>query len=203
VTRDGQELSPNLELVAIDIVRAVQKWKKDEDGNLTPDPSGTRVLGPGEKFPDVAKLNEETPKEEWIKGRSGQLEGPYQNQYLLYLLDPATMSKYSYPTATVGGGIAIRDLREKVMWMRKFRGPDTYAVVTLSDCFMKTKHGGRQRPNLLIKRWVGMGGGGGRKTLEHKPSPPTSPASPAAAPLEARDVTPPTISEELNDKLPF
>jgi len=188
VTREGEELSPTLELVAIDICRLVQRWKDQQ-------PVETRILAPGEKFPDVHALNETVPKEEWVKGPDGQLHGPWQSQYLLYLLDPATMSKFTYPTGTVGGGIGIRDLRDKVMWMRKFRGPNTYAVVTLSDTFMKTRFGGRQRHNFLIKRWVGMGGGSGEPNkLEHKPSPST-------VPLGAHEVKPPTIAEELNDDL--
>ena len=50
VTGAGEELPSDLELVVIDIGRVVQKWK---DGN----PVETRVLQPGEKFPDIDALN--------------------------------------------------------------------------------------------------------------------------------------------------
>ena len=38
--------------------------------------------------------------------------------------------------------------------MRRLRGQHVYPVVTLSNTFMNTKHGGRQRPHFVIKRWV-------------------------------------------------
>jgi hypothetical protein len=46
VTRGGAELTGNLELVAVNVIRVVQKWA---DGQ----PIETRVLGPGEKLPNL------------------------------------------------------------------------------------------------------------------------------------------------------
>jgi hypothetical protein len=212
-TRDGDELSPNLELVAVDVIRLVQRWQDQR-------PIETRVLAAGEKFPDLKALNESVPKDEWIEGPDGQPRGPWQNQHLLYLLDPATMSKFSYVTGTIGGAICVRDLVERVQWMRKFRGPNTYAVITLSTSFMPTKYGGRQRPSLLIKRWVSLDGA---EPLPSMPSPSLPPSSnpPAssgsasssnpsaattsAAPpwIGAHEVRPPSLKEEMGgDDLP-
>jgi hypothetical protein len=50
VTRSGEELSRNLELVAVDVSRVVQRW---EEGR----PVESRVLQPGEKLPDLEELN--------------------------------------------------------------------------------------------------------------------------------------------------
>src|SRR5262249_596218 len=55
VTTDGAELAPDRELIAVDIIRVVQKWKEKL-------PVETIILEPGQKFPDVKKMTEETPQ---------------------------------------------------------------------------------------------------------------------------------------------
>src|SRR6516162_7701249 len=154
VTRDGDELSADLELVAVDVGRVVQKWQDQQ-------PVDTIVLQPHQKFPDIEKMNEETPREEWGEGPDGKMRGPWQPQHVLYLLDLKTMDKYTYPTGTDGGRIAIRELRDKLVWMRRWRGSNVYAVVLLSNTFMKTRFGGRQRPHFKIVHWVRLGSEGG------------------------------------------
>ena len=153
-TRDDDEIATDLELIAVDVQRVVQKW---QDGL----PAETRILEPGEKFPDLEALNAEVPQSEWVEGPDGKLRGPWQAQHILYLLDPGTMDKYTFPTGTVGGRIAVGELRDKLIWMRRTRGPNVYPVVTLSDTHMRTRFGGRQRPHFKIVRWVRLGGEGG------------------------------------------
>jgi hypothetical protein len=229
VTRDGLELLPDLELVAIGVARVVQKWQDQV-------PVETRILGPGEKFPDLDQLNADTPRSEWGKGPDGQPRGPWQAQHILYLLDPATLDQFSFPTGTTGGQIAIRELVQKIKFMREFKGPHLVPVVCLSDKFMQTKFGGRQRPHFLVKRWVTKGNGSEEQVLLPAPAAPSlapgqaaensagesagTPAN-AIAPVEAaaklkmrttkRGVTridtnvvaEPTLREELNDEIPF
>jgi hypothetical protein len=151
VTRDEEELPADQELIATGIVRVLQKWV-----DHMPVKEETRFLKPGETV-DVDALNEAAPKAEWGE-RDGKPCGPWQCQYLVYLLDPKTMDRYTYATGTVGGGIAVRDFRDKVTWMRRMRGSNIFAVVTLSDKHMKTRHGGRQRPHLVVVRWIQLGG---------------------------------------------
>jgi hypothetical protein len=199
VTRDGEKVSPGLELVAVDIIRVVQKWENKR-------PVGTpRILGPGEKIPDIKALNEACPKSEWGTDPNGKPQGPYQLQYVLYLINLATMDRYTYPTNTTGGGICAHDFVDKVKLMRQFRGEHVFAVLTLSDIFMNTRFGGRQRPHLLIKRWVRMGG-------DNRPAPPVphptieATAEPAKTePLpEMQTVTEPTLAEQMgDDEVPF
>src|SRR5262249_231876 len=86
VTRDGDELPPGLELTANNVERVVQKWQDQH-------PVETIILQPHQKFPDIEKINEETPREEWIE-RFGKMCGPWQGQHILYLIDPKTMDKY-------------------------------------------------------------------------------------------------------------
>jgi hypothetical protein len=214
VTRDGDELPKNLGLVAVSVVRVVQKWTPDREPDGPP-----LILEPNQKFPNIEEMNNKAPREEWGEGPDGKPCGPYQGQHVLYLLDLETMDKYTYPTSTVGGRIAIRDLRDKLCFMRKLRGPDVYPVVTLSDTFFPTRFGGRQRPHFVIKQpggWVRLGGGGegGEVQAVTPPSSPATPqqaldqfAKPAAKPAPQTDlplttVETPTLGEEMNDALP-
>lgn len=172
-TRDGQELSSDLELVAVDLGRVVQKWQDQA-------PVETIVLEPGQKFPNIEELNDKTPRSEWTEGPDGKPRGPWQAQQIVYLLNAATLDRYSFPTGTTGGSIAVRDLVDKTKWMRRFRGQHVYPVIVLSDTYMNTKWGGRQRPHFLIKRWVNLG-------ADEKMLPAPGPTSPPASAQEALD----------------
>jgi CHC2 zinc finger/Toprim domain len=99
---DEDEIDPKREFIAVDIIRVIQRWHDAK-------PAETIVIGPHEKFPDVRKMNDEVPKEEWIEGPDGQPRGPWQAQHLFYLLDPVTMDRFTFPTGTVGGSMAARD----------------------------------------------------------------------------------------------
>jgi hypothetical protein len=161
---DGEDVPPDLELVAVDIARVVQKWQDHA-------PVETIVLEPGQKFPDVEQMNEDTPQDEWVDGPDGKPRGPWQSQHVVYLLNIETMDRFSYPTATIGGGIAVRELVDKTRWMRRYRGENVFPVVTLTDKHMNTKYGGRQRPFFEIKRWIRLGDGKaieapGQQTIE-------------------------------------
>src|SRR6516225_5060336 len=192
ITRDGDELSADLELVAVNVARVVQKWQDQQ-------PVETIILEPNQKFPDVEELNEKVPKKEWVEGPDGNLRGPWQAQHIVYLLDLKTMDKYTFPTGTTGGRIAVRDLRDKTMWMRRLRGPNVYAVVLLSDTFMNTKWGGRQRPHFKIVRWVSLGSEGGQ--VEALPPPPATPTQQTPE-LPLTTVTEPSIQEDMDDEIP-
>jgi hypothetical protein len=146
------------------------------------------VLAPEERFPNIRQLNAEVPQSEWVKGPDGQMRGPWQAQHIVYLLNPETMDIYSFATGTVGGAIAVRDLRERTSWMRKLRGSGVYPVVTLSDVHMNTRYGGRQRPHFKVQRFVALGGNGGAV------------AGPETKQLTA--VPKPTVGEEIGDELP-
>src|SRR5262245_32841758 len=134
-TNDGEEIDENREFVAVDIARVVQRWHDQK-------PIETIVLAPYQKFPDVKALNDAVPREEWVEGPDGNPRGPWQAQHIVYLLDPTTMDRFTFPTGTIGGAIAVRDLTDKVKWMRRFRGENVFAVVSLRDVFMNTKFGG-------------------------------------------------------------
>ena len=195
VTGDDEEMSRERELIPIDIVRIAQKW-------IDQMPRETIVVPPGAKFPDVEAMNEQSPKSEWREDLNGNKRGPWQMQYLVYLLDAHTLDKFTFPTSTIGGGMACRVLADKVAWMRKHKGPKVSAVITLADVFMKTKYGGRQRPHFHIVRWIGFDTGGGDDAL-----PPPKPALEGGAATKSKappwnEVEEPSLAEEMNDDLP-
>ena len=156
VLSDGTPLPPETKYVAHDLLRVTQKWPPG-DGN---DPPATKILGADEKFPNVEELNKEVPKDKWRTGPNGGPKGPFENAYVLYLLDSLTAAPFTYVGSTVGGMRAVHDLRERVQWMREFRAEHVVPEVMLADCHMPTKHGGRRRPHFNILRWVTFGGGG-------------------------------------------
>jgi hypothetical protein len=97
-----------------------------------------------------------------------------------------------------------------------------YPVVSLSDKFMNTRFGGRQRPHFLIKNWIRLGGEekAPKQLTADKPAEqiaeapdkaPEPTSAEAAARTNKRGITrfnipkvkPPTLAEELNDEIPL
>ena len=141
-TNEGQWVLPDQTqltkpLIAVNVRRTLdQVGKRQEAGRPT------IFLKAGEKIPDLEKRNEETPKSEWVEGFDGKPKGPWQAQHIVYLVDPVSIDQYSFPTSTIGGGIAVRELVDRINWMRRFRGNAVYPIVQLTTRFMKTRFGG-------------------------------------------------------------
>src|SRR5262249_61345415 len=74
ITRDGEELSGTLELIAFNVIRVVQKWA---DGQ----PIETHVLQPGEKFPNLEELNANVPQNEWRGKCGGNTQRPWGGEH--------------------------------------------------------------------------------------------------------------------------
>jgi hypothetical protein len=201
-------------LVVVNVRRTLIKWGKDKK------PVGAPIfLKAGEKIPDLEKRNEETPKSEWIEGFDGKPKGPWQAQHIVYMIDPISIDQYSYPTSTTGGGIAVRELIDRILWMRRFRGDAVYPVVQLTNRFMRTAYSGRLRPHFEIVSWKKFDpdGGGMIPVNDPRQLPPQQPANPspeaAKTPTEkikamldvigGQTVEPPSLEEETGDKVPW
>jgi hypothetical protein len=187
----GLSVPSGLRLLAIETTTVLQRWKDQKVVDVITE----------RPFPNIDELNEAVPKEEWETDRNGQLRKPYQHTWLLYLLNPATMEKYTFVSSTVGGRIAVSELKDAVAFMRRYREESTLAVVELSSKPMRTRFGERPRPFFKILEW--RAAGRGAQSL-----PTTSPkqiaAAPAvAAPLPGKKVEEPKLEEEMNDLLPF
>jgi hypothetical protein len=200
-------------LIAVNTRRTAVKWGKTKGG-----PVETIFLKAGEKFPDLAKRNEETPKSEWIEGFDGKPKGPWEAQHILYLLDPVDISQYSYPTSTVGGGIAVRELVDRIMWMRRLRGNAVYPVVQLTTRLMRTKFAGRLRPHFEIVDWTKIDPDSGgmipvsdpqqvlQQPAEQLPAAATGQAEKMQAVLHTigiQTVEPPSAKEATDDEIKF
>jgi hypothetical protein len=209
---DETEVAADREFLAVDVLRIVQKFV---DQHPVDEPI---ILEPGQKFPDIKALNDAAPKEEWGEDFNGAPCGPWQGQYIVRLLDPATMEKFSFVARvnTIGSTIAVNDLVDRTRWMRRMRGDHVYAKVKLGDVFMNTKYGGRQRPCFVITGWVGFGGGQALSGSTNPALPPANTkemldrfageAKPAEEPKEnsagLHTIEPPSVAEEVDDEIP-
>jgi hypothetical protein len=182
-----QELPQDRGLVPVDTIRIVQKW-------VNKMPEGHIVVEPGKKWPDIDALNKDCPKSEWGTDFNGKPQGPWQRQRITYFVDMETMTKYTWPAATVGAEICLGEFRDKVRMMRQFRGEQVYAVVTLGSVFMATKYGGRERPQFVVQRWITLG-----STAAALPAPSAPTALPSA---NVQTVEEPSLREQMNDELP-
>ena len=186
---DDLVVPPTREVVVVDVARVVQKW-------IAQMPVETRFVPPGEPMPDIKALNDAAPKSEWTEDLNGKARGPWQSSHIAYMVDLATMERFTYPTSTIGGSVCIDDVVTATKLMRRLR-PGACPVVRPKSTFMNTRFGGRQRPFLEIVRWIKLDGSadvGGQAALP-APTPPT--------PQGVKEVTPPTVREELDDDIPF
>jgi hypothetical protein len=175
LTPDDEEFLAARELCVIDTQRVVQKWIEQVAVE-------TMFVPLQSKWPDLDKLNANCPKTEWRKDFNGKDVGPWQRSRVVYFIDLNTMEKFTWPSSTTGADIAVREFRDKVAMMRKLRGARVFAIVTLSDRYMPTRFGGRQRPDLKIVRWIMMGPDG-----QALPAPSTTPSLPPASTKAALD----------------
>ena len=209
LTGDDEEFPEERELLVVDTVKVVQKWVNQL-------PVEAIVVTPGHKWPDVDKLNDVCPKTEWGEDFNGKPRGPWQKTRVTYFIDLNTMEKFTWPASTVGGDICIREFRDKVANMRKFRGARVFAIVKLGDAYMHTRFGGRQRPDLKIARWIMLGPDGtalpapstpsllpassGKSQLDDfaKSAEPTKEAKPTAeTPAGFQTIDEPSLSEQM------
>ena len=213
----NNEVFTNKALVVTNVRRTEVKWGTEEKKP----PLETRELHPGQKFRDLDALNQLCPRSEW-RTSYGQLKGPWERQYIVEFCDLKSMSRYSWPTSTIGGGIAVREMVDRVNMKRQFKKrEDLWAVVRLSDTFMKTGYDGRQRPDLKIVGWYPLKGEDSSK-IDASPAPrlaspstvpaaepasiPAAPASRPANPVpweEEKEPAKPTWQEDMKDRIQY
>jgi hypothetical protein len=179
-------------LLAANVRRMEIKWINDR-----PAPE-SRELQAGEKFDDLDALNELCPRSEW-RDSFGKMKGPWERQYILEFANLESMARFSWPTSTIGGGIAVRELIRSINLKRQFENRnDLWPFVKLSHCNMRTSYDpkGRERPDCKITSWY---------------SPPKNEAALAAEPTQPQlsssafePVTAPqSLAEEMKDEIPF
>jgi hypothetical protein len=190
-------------VIGLDVLRRSQKWIDER-------PVETKTLGPGEPFPDVDALNEACPQNEW-RDAFGKRVGPWANEHVVLFVDD-NMQRYWWPSpvTTIGSAIAVRNLVEQTRLVRHVKRKRVYPVVKLSHTFMPTAYGDRERPDLVIQRWVELGPSSDTSLPPVETPPITGPApttetptSATGAGVEMRTVEPPTLHEEMQDEIKF
>ena len=206
-------------VIAVNVRRSIIKWGKDKKK-----PPETIFLKAGEKIPDLKKKNEETPKSEWVTGFDGKPKGPWEAQHVVYMIDPISIDQYSYPTSTIGGGIAVRELIDRILWMRRFRGNKVYPIVQLATRIMSIQQGSaeRPRPHFEIVDWAGLNPASDKliPASDARQLPPQQPAEQpsevathksekaeklkaALRAIDMQTVEPPSAKEATGDEIPF
>src|SRR5262249_56438775 len=111
----------------------------------------------------------------------------------------------TFINSTYGAERAVKDLEQRVEWMRAMRGERVSPLVKLMSKPMKTKFGKKQRPHFEVHDCRELGGGG-NGALPNKPAPQLNGPAPAKADPAAKvgkPVEPVSSTEELNDKIPW
>jgi hypothetical protein len=187
-------------LTAIGVLNVVNKWDHD---NM---PVETRILAPGEKFPNFDTLNKGCPESEWVE-KFGKKVGPWSGQHCVYFIDEH-YNKYTWPSpvTTIGSAICVRELANHIRMVRSIKGTNVCPVIALDHTDYPTGYGMRQRPHLLnIKNWIKLGSDQTGDPLPASDAPKTIEASatPAGAPSGAQSVEKPTAKEVTGDEIMF
>jgi hypothetical protein len=69
-------------------------------------------------------LNDAIPKSEWGEDFNGNPKGPWQLDYVLFLVDPADGTKLICCNGTAGQRIAYESLKERAVHARREGYPD-------------------------------------------------------------------------------
>jgi hypothetical protein len=200
----GVPVEVNCERLVMTSRTALRKWLNNRVVE-------TIVKVKGQAFPTADELNGREPRSEWRPGMTGELVGPWQMAWFVQLLDVQSGERMTFVTTSIGGRIAVTDLREDIAWMKKLRGAEVAPIVTLGLKPFPTKYGLKQRPWLRPVRWVHMGGEGLTPVLEHKPELKALPSdeerraagfNPDAVVQVLKPAKPVTTKEAISDELP-
>jgi hypothetical protein len=179
---DSSGLQPPDNLIALGTTQALQCWQGGK-------PTDTVMARADKPLPDVSELNSQVPEAEWEAGLDGKPRAPWVLQHVAYFVDPVSMETFTYLNGTFGAKLAVEKLQDCVANMQRLRGGNVLPIVKLESRPMKTRFGTKQRPEFKIVEWRQVGDNGGNiKAIEHQPV--------------GKPVTPPTVSEELDDAIP-
>jgi hypothetical protein len=187
--KEGSAFPPGTQLIVLGTAEAVQHWQ----GGL---PIETILKKPGEKLPDVKKLNAAIPKSQWESDpRFDAPRPPWAHQYIAYLLNPHDASLFTYINSTWGAKLAVSRLSDRMQWMRKLRGTQAVPLVKLDSLPMTTQFGTKMRPEFVIVSWHELGDGDGSHQAPLQIE--------RAAPVDLKPIKAVTRKEELDDEVPW
>jgi hypothetical protein len=190
--------------------RSIWRWRRPrscstgrcsgEDATLLE----TLVKRPGQPLPSIDELNAKIPEKEWAIGFDNKPRPPWQKSHVVYLLAESSAERFTYLNSTIGARIAVENLRDKVRWMRALRGESVVPRVKLGSAPMRTRFGGKLRPDFEIASWVELGveirsEQSAEPRLEQAAAPRVEQAKPKRG---AMPVKPVSYAEALNDEIP-
>lgn len=146
VVEKTEELPKDSLLVAINVVTAWVEWRNGK-------PVAYRVTEPGQLHPDREDLGDRD-EATWELGLDGQPADPWHDTRYLHLIDPLTGRDYTFITDTVGGRLAIGDLKRQIGNVRHAR-PGAVPLVKPGSTTMRTNYGPRPRPDFIVVEWRG------------------------------------------------
>ena len=205
--KTGQDITGK-HLTVVGVRNVINKWGPDNEL------LDIRILAPGEKFPNFDKLNAEC-RNEW-RTAFGKEVGPWSGQHVIYFVDEL-WNPYTWPspTSTAGSSVCVDELMTQIKRVRSIRGDRARPLVELNHTDWPTGYGLKQRPQLVIVKWV-VFGADRMETLPPTempsiPGPASSASIPPTAAAKANDVlpdgaqlmTPITPKEELRDEIPW
>jgi hypothetical protein len=185
--QDGTAIPPDRQFLVIGMAQVIQFWQGGR-----PDSSKDIVKQPGKEFPDVAALNDQVPKNQWELNLNGEPRPPWSLAYAVYLFDYSKDAQiYTHINSTNGQRVAYHTLRERIQWMRAYRGESVAPIVTLGEKLFSKRYG-KFRPEFCVIEFRQPTGEHEPKRLEKSPSG-----------LIGEKVSEPSLGEELNDAVPW
>jgi hypothetical protein len=156
--KEALPLNEGTRLVAVKTAAAYVRWEDKR-------PVEYIWREKGKQLPDREALSMWEDRSGWEIGLSGDKEDPWRNTRYVYLIDPTTMTAYTFSTHSTGGRNAVRDLGDNIARVRKMRNnPNLVPLVELSAEVMPTKFGKKSKPLFRIVEW-----GGGSASPEEAP----------------------------------
>lgn len=106
ITREGETIDSKREFVVLGLVKLVQKFVGKKLLQ-------TIVVPQRGNFPDVDKMNDEAPREEWGVDLNNKPVGPFVRTLALKLLDASgKFDSYAFVTTSIGGGTVRLNFRQ-------------------------------------------------------------------------------------------
>lgn len=194
--KSGQP-APSGELLVVAYLRQAIRFNgKGERPDVEDIPANVKM----QDFVDA--LNAKVPRDQWRADKfTGVVDGGWRGQHVLLFLDETTYDRYRWSTRTVGGVIAVDDIRAKIKWKRRdVPGALPYAI--LGKTFFPTNFGDRERPHLIISKWKDP-----RASDQSLVAPPTAPTLPSpgssSSPAPAGEAKASSLASEMDDEIPF
>jgi hypothetical protein len=158
-----------------------------------------RVTRSGQRHPDEDELPS-IPPEKWPL-YNGEVQKPWRDTRLVYIASPRTGEQFTLVVSTWRGRAGVGDLKDAIMNIRMAR-PAAMPIVRLGTEPRRDRFGVKPGVKFIIDDWCFPATAANTPMLERSARGDSPDASRGAA-ADAQPVAAPTLSEEMDDSLPF